>query len=532
MTDTDAKTERRTELAKQGLILRFWAEETPDKPAIISDAGSRTFAELDGGANQLVRALRARGITAGDAIALLCTNRPAFAETVAACSRGGFRLTPINWHLTGEEAAYIVGDCEAKVLIADARLAETAIGAAAQASNLAVKLAVGGEIDGFDSYEKAVADESSDLIDDPTTGSQMLYTSGTTGRPKGVYRPPLPGGAAAAAAAAGAMNIYGYAEYSDDMHLCTGPLYHAAPLAFSLAAPLAFGCGVVLMEKWDAEEALRLITEYKVTHTHMVPTMFHRLLSLPDDVRAKYDTTSMRYVLHGAAPCPVPVKQQMIEWVGPIIIEYYGATEANGFTWCDSEQWLAHPGTVGKPIVGQLQILDDDGKPCPTGTPGTVWFAGATNFEYFNDPDKTKESRDESGTSSTVGDVGYVDEDGYLYLTDRKTYMIISGGVNIYPQETENLLITHPKVLDAAVIGVPNEDLGEEVKAVVQPADGVEPGPELELELIAFCRENLAHFKCPRSVDFEAELPRLPTGKLYKRLLRDRYWQQRGSVIV
>ena len=315
------------------------------------------------------------------------------------------------------------------------------------------------------------------------------------------------------------------------IYLSPAPLYHSAPQA-SVSATIRLGSTAVIMEHFDPEQFIALVERYRVTHSQMVPTMFSRLLKLPDEVRDRYDVSSLECIIHAAAPCPVPVKQQMIEWVGPIIIEYYGATEANGFTWCDSEQWLAHPGTVGKPIVGQLQILDDDGKPCPTGTPGTVWFAGATNFEYFNDPDKTKESRDESGTSSTVGDVGYVDEDGYLYLTDRKTYMIISGGVNIYPQETENLLITHPKVLDAAVIGVPNEDLGEEVKAVVQAADGVEPGTELERELIAFCRENLAHFKCPRSVDFEAELPRLPTGKLYKRLLRDRYWQQRGSVIV
>jgi long-chain acyl-CoA synthetase len=243
------------------------------------------------------------------------------------------------------------------------------------------------------------------------------------------------------------------------------------------------------------------------------------------EVRAAADTSSLEVIIHAAAPCPVPVKQAMIDWWGPIIIEYYGATEANGFTFCDSHEWLAHPGTVGKCILGELLILDEDGNPQPTGTPGTVWFKGATAFEYFHAPDKTRESRNEAGDTSTVGDVGYVDEDGYLYLTDRKSYMIISGGVNIYPQETENLLITHPKVMDAAVFGVPNEDLGEEVKAVVQLIDGVESGPEVERELIAFCRENLAHFKCPRTIDFEDELPRLPTGKLYKRLLRDRYWE-------
>jgi long-chain acyl-CoA synthetase len=260
--------------------------------------------------------------------------------------------------------------------------------------------------------------------------------------------------------------------------------------------------------------------------------MFSRLLKLPDDVRNKYDVSSLECIVHAAAPCPVPVKEKMIEWWGPIIQEYYGATEAHGFTLCNSEQWLAHKGTVGKPLGAELLILDDDGNPCAVGTPGTVWFKGATNFTYFNDPNKTAESRNIAGDTSSVGDVGYVDEDGFLYLTDRKTYMIISGGVNIYPQETENLLITHPKVMDAAVIGVPNEDLGEEVKAVVQLMDDVEPSDEVAQELIQFCGEHLARFKVPRSVDFEKELPRLPTGKLYKRLLRDRYWEGHGTSIV
>jgi long-chain acyl-CoA synthetase len=255
-----------------------------------------------------------------------------------------------------------------------------------------------------------------------------------------------------------------------------------------------------------------------------VPTMFYRLLKLPEPVREAADVSSLEVIVHAAAPCPVPVKEQMISWLGPIILEYYGATEANGFTFCDSKDWLAHKGTVGRAVVGEALILDEAGQECPAGTTGTVWFRGATNFEYFNDPAKTAESRAGAGDASTVGDVGYLDDEGYLYLTDRKSYMIISGGVNIYPQETENLLITHPKVMDAAVIGVPDEDMGEAVKAVVQPGQGVEPGPDLERELIAFCREHLAHFKCPRTVDFQDELPRLPTGKLYKRLLRDRYW--------
>ena len=315
------------------------------------------------------------------------------------------------------------------------------------------------------------------------------------------------------------------------MYLSPAPLYHSAPQA-SVAISLRLGSTSIIMEHFDPVQFLDLIRRYQITHSQVVPTMFSRLLKLPEDIRAGADVSSLEVIIHAAAPCPVPVKQAMIAWWGPIIVEYYGATESNGFTFCDSREWLAHPGTVGKPILGEVLILDEDGSPCPVGTPGTVWFRGATNFQYFNDPEKTAESRDASGTTSTVGDVGYVDQDGYLYLTDRKTYMIISGGVNIYPQETENLLVTHPKVMDAAVVGVPNDDLGEEVKAVVQVAPGVEPGPEVERELIQFCREHLAHYKCPRSVDFEPQLPRLPTGKLYKRLLRDRYWQGRSTSIL
>jgi long-chain acyl-CoA synthetase len=317
-------------------------------------------------------------------------------------------------------------------------------------------------------------------------------------------------------------------------YLSPAPLYHSAPQA-SVSATLRLGSTAVVMERFDPSDFLKLVARHRVTHSQMVPTMFSRLLKLPSEERTAADLSSLETIIHAAAPCPVPVKEAIIDWWGPIVIEYYGATEANGFTFCDSHEWLAHKGTVGKPVLGELLILDDEGKPTPKGEPGTVWFRGATSFEYFNAPEKTAESRDtsdERGTASTVGDVGYVDDDGFLYLTDRKSYMIISGGVNIYPQETENLLITHPKVMDAAVIGVPNEDLGEEVKAVVQPMPGVEPGPDLERELIAFCREHLAHYKAPRTIDFEDELPRLPTGKLYKRLLRDRYWAGHSSSIV
>jgi long-chain acyl-CoA synthetase len=506
--------------AASGMTLAWWAEQVPDNKAIISPTGDRTFAELNANANRLARALRARGLGAGDAVALMCTNRPAFVETWAACLRAGFRITTINWHLTGDEAGYIVDDCEAKALIADAALAHGATGAAAAAPNCKVLLACGGEIDGFESFEAALEAESPENIEDPTPGSQMLYTSGTTGRPKGVYRPPV---AAAAASAQSSVNLWGYQEASRDLHLCTGPLYHAAPLAFSLAAPLAFGVGVVLMERWDAEEALRLIAEHKITHTHMVPTMFHRLISLPEDVRAKYDTSSLRHVLHGAAPCPVPVKQALIEWLGPVVVEYYAATEGVG-SFVDSATWLTKPGTVGKPFgEGQVIIGDEEGNEVPRETVGLVYIKApeATRFQYYKDEEKTKGSF--RGEYFTLGDMGYMDADGFLFLTDRTANPIISGGVNIYPAEVDAVLLEHPAVGDAATIGVPNPEWGEEVKAVVELQPGVEPSDELAKELLEFCRGKLSSFKCPRSVDFVDELPRQDNGKIYKRLLRDRY---------
>jgi len=314
-------------------------------------------------------------------------------------------------------------------------------------------------------------------------------------------------------------------------YLSPAPLYHSAPQA-SVSAALRLGSTVIVMEHFDPEQWLALVERYRVTHCQMVPVMFSRLLRLPAEVRARYDTSSLECIVHAAAPCPVHVKQGMIDWLGPIITEYYGATEANGFTFCTTADWLAHPGTVGRAILGELAILDPVGNPCPTGVDGTIWFRGATAFEYFEDPEKTAESRTGDGAASSVGDIGHVDAEGYLYLTDRKSYMIISGGVNIYPQETENILSEHPAVVDVAVIGVPNEDLGEEVKAVVQPVDPAAAGPELAEELIAYCRVRLAHFKCPRTVDFVAELPRSETGKLYKRLLRDAYWAGHATSIV
>ena len=367
-------------------------------------------------------------------------------------------------------------------------------------------------------------------IADEWLGTSMLYSSGTTGRPKGILRP------LAEQHPSQQLPLFSFLErlwqYRPGMvYLSPAPLYHSAPQA-AVGLTIRVGGTAVIMERFDPERFLQFVETYKVTHSQLVPSMFSRMLKLPDAVRQRYDLSSLEIAIHAAAPCPVPVKEQMIAWWGPIVQEYYGATEGLGFTACDSAEWLAHRGTVGRVLLGELHVLDDQMQPCPTGTPGTLWFKTATPFQYFNDAVKTAQARSSDGSMSTVGDIGYVDSDGYLYLTDRASFMIIVGGVNVYPQECENLLITHPKVADAAVFGVPNEDLGEEVKAAVQLMPGIAAGPDTAEELIAFCAQHLSRQKCPRSIDFEAELPRLPTGKLYKRLLRDRYWQGHKTRIV
>jgi len=522
----DDEAARRDAMFRRGMRLAWWAGQQPDAPAIVAapgvgageGGGDRTFAELNAGSNRIVRALRRRGLQVGDAVALACRNRAELAEVVDACHRGGFRLTPINWHLTGEEAAYIVADCQARAFVADAAVGAMAVGAAAGASTCGVRLSVGGAIDGFEPLDTAMGAEDGADIDDPTPGSTMLYTSGTTGRPKGVHRPFDP-----AADAPPIVNLYGYDETGGDVHLCTGPLYHAAPLAFSLSIPLAFGATVVLMEQWGAALALRLVEEHRVTHTHMVPTMFHRILSLPADVRAAADVSSLRHVLHGAAPCPVPVKQALIDWWGPIVWEYYAATEGVG-CFASPQVWLERPGTVGRPVPDdQVSIRDEDGEPVPPGEVGLVYIkAPATGrFTYFGDEAKTDGAY--RGDHFTLGDVGYMDADGYLFLTDRSADLIISGGVNIYPAEVDAVLLTHPGVRDAATIGVPDEEWGESVLSVVELQRGVAPSPSLADELVTWCRDRLAHFKCPRTVEFTDALPRQDNGKLYKRRLREQH---------
>jgi long-chain acyl-CoA synthetase len=510
------------------------AKERPEQPAFVF-AGTGytvTFAEYEARCNQLAHLFRDAGLKREDHVAFFMENNPAMLIAEGAAERSGLYFTCVNSYLAPDEVAYIVNDCQAKIVISSGAKRAIAMEIIDECPNVKRFLMVDDTAPGWESLEDAVSRYPDDPIPDEKLGAAMLYSSGTTGQPKGIIRPLpdiTPGEALPIMMFVKV--LFGFRE--GQTYLSPAPLYHSAPQA-SVSATMRLGGTAVIMERFDPEEWLRLVEMYKITHTQMVPTMFSRLLKLPEETRKKYDLSSLECVVHAAAPCPVPVKEAMIEWLGPILLEYYAATEAHGATLVNSQDWLTHKGSVGKPVLGELVILDDDNKPCPVGTSGTVWFKGATNFEYFNAPDKTKESRIdvEDGTMSTVGDVGYVDEDGFLYLTDRKTYMIISGGVNIYPQETENLLITHPKVMDAAVFGIPNDDLGEEVKAAVQLVEGVEPGPEVERELITFCKDNLAHFKAPRTVDFEEELPRLPTGKLYKRVLRDRYWQDRETRIV
>ena len=514
------------------------AKLRPLQPAfIMAQSGEAvTYAELDARSNRLAHFLRKQGLKRLDHYAVFMENNSRYLEACGAGERAGLYFTCVNSYLTAGELAYILENSRAQVLLTSK--AKLAIACEALNACPAVKICVVMDADSSTvvdgvrivTLQQATANLPRTPIADETSGTAMLYSSGTTGRPKGILRPlpeqppskPLP--------------LFEFLHklwhYREGMiYLSPAPLYHSAPQA-AVNLAVRSGATIIIMESFDPERYLELIEIYGVTHSQLVPTMFSRLLKLPEHIRTRYDLSSLQVAIHAAAPCPAQVKEEMIKWWGPIIDEYYGATEGLGFTSCSSAEWLAHRGSVGKVLFGDLHILDDDMKPCPVGTSGTVWFKTGSEFEYFNDPQKTAEARSPDGSMSTVGDVGYIDADRFLYLTDRSTFMIISGGVNIYPQECENLLITHPKVADAAVFGVPNSDLGEEVKAVVQPMPGVVPGAELAAELLEFCAANLSRQKVPRSIDFDAELPRLPTGKLYKRLLRDRYWGDKTSRIV
>jgi len=504
------------------------AAKNPDKPAYIFAASGETvtYGDLEARSNQGAQLFRSLGLAVGDHIAIMMENHPAFFTLCWAAQRAGLYYTAISYRLQEEEVAYIVEDCEAKVFITTHAQRDLA-GRLAGRLNVH-RFMLDGTIEGFGSWEDAVAAQPAAPIADETEGADMLYSSGTTGRPKGI-KVPLSGEPLGSAGGLLGLTQALYQMDENVRYLSPAPLYHSAPLRYNMAV-MRHGGTSVIMERFDPEEALALIEKHRLTHGQFVPTMFVRMLKLPEADRLRYDVSSLKVAIHAAAPCPVPVKQAMMDWWGPVIHEYYAGTEGNGFCAAGPQEWLAHPGTVGRPLLGAVHICDDDGRELPPGETGTIYFSDGGTFEYHNDPDKTADSQHPSQRGwTTLGDMGYVDEDGFLFLTDRKTFMIISGGVNIYPQEVENLLVTHEKVADVAVFGVPNEEFGEEVKAVVQPISMDLAGPELAEELIAFCRAHLAHLKCPRSVDFEAELPRHPTGKLYKRLLRDRYWEGHGK---
>ena len=484
-------------------------------PALIV-AGGRTvsYGELYARSQRVAALLYDAGLRRGDGVALVLPNRPEFLEITWGCQLSGLYYSAINTHFTSDEVAYVIEDSEAKAVFVD--------------TGADIRISVGGDGRDWSSYEEVLA-----TAGDPppiSDGSEMLYSSGTTGRPKAVRRPlPEDGRGSWAQKVLEYTLTQRYGMSTSSVYLSPAPLYHAAGVNYTMAVQRV-GAASIVMPRFDADEVLRLIETYRVTHAQFVPTMFVRMLKLPEAVRERYDVSSLQCVIHAAAPCPVDVKHRMMKWFGPIIHEYYGGTEGFAGTTIGPEDWLAHPGSVGKPMTA-VHVIGDDGAECAIGESGELYFEGGPSFEYFKDPAKTASVSNEHGWR-TLGDMGYVDEDGYLYLTDRSTFTIVSGGVNIYPQEAENLLVMHPKLVDAAVFGVPNEEFGEEVKAVVQPADGVAAGPELEAELIAYCRAHLAAYKCPRTVEFDADLPRDPNGKLYKRRIRERYWQGRSSRIV
>ena len=494
------------------------AASHPDRIATIM-AGSgdtMTYGELEARSNQVAHLLRSNGLKRGDTIVVFMENNLEYLAICWGAQRAGLVYVAMATKLTAEEAGYIVSDSGASVIFAGASLA-------AVAANLPVvtaRYALGGSIAGYEPYETAVAAQPTSRIADESCGRDMLYSSGTTGRPKGV-RGALPEGKLEDGEALTSMVAMLYGFRPGMIYLSPAPLYHAAPLRYCMSVH-RYGGTVVVMEKFDPEAYLANIEKFHITHSQLVPTMFVRMLKLPDDVRNKYDLSSLEAAIHAAAPCPVDVKQAMLAWWGPKIHEYYSATEGAGFTSIGPKEWLERPGSVGKAILGTIRILGDDNKELPPGVPGRIFFAGGPEFSYHNDPEKTAATITEHG--ATFGDIGYVDADGYLLLTDRVAYMIISGGVNIYPQEAENVLTMHPKVADVAVFGVPDEVMGEAVKAVVQPHNWADAGPELEAELLAFVRSKLSHVKCPKTIDFLPELPRHDTGKLYKRLLKDKYW--------
>ena len=497
------------------------ARTTPEKPAIIFANGTQiTYAELDARSNQVAHLLRRAGVARGDAVAVYLENEPAYFEILWGCQRVGAYAVPISARLVADELSYIVQDCGAKLLFASATLESIARDAVSALNGVAL-LATGA------AYEAARDVMARTPVADEVAGAEMVYSSGTTGRPKGI-RPALPAGAIDAPTRMTALARSRYGMDEDTVYLSPAPLYHAAPLRWAMTVH-RLGGTVVVMEKFEAEAVLKLIEAHRVTHAQFVPTHFSRLLALPAEVRARYDAGSLRAVVHAAAPCSREVKLAMMAWWGPILYEYYAGSEGNGVTVASPDDWLRHPGTVGRGVGCEVKICGEDGEPLPQGAEGVVYFAGGMPFEYHNDPEKTAASRNRHGWS-TLGDVGRLDEDGFLYLTDRKNFMIISGGVNIYPQEIENVLLSHPQVVDAAVVAAPHSDLGEQVTAVIQPVNWSMAGAALAAALRVYLRERISPVKVPRQIDFMEELPRLPTGKLMKRYLRDAYFGANDAV--
>ncbi|WP_422062340.1 acyl-CoA synthetase [Sphingopyxis sp.] len=500
-----------------------YASTTPDKPAIIVAGTGETisYAELDAASNRAAQLFRAHGLGHDDVVAFMLENTPHYYGLTWGAQRAGLRYVCISSRLTQDETDYILENSGAKILIVSADLGP----AAQQLKTRITRYSMGGDIAGWPKIEDELARMPAERIADERAGVDMLYSSGTTGRPKGV-RVPLPEDPAIDAP--NSLVLLASAAFgisADSIYLSPAPLYHAAPLRWSMTIH-RLGGTVVLMKKFDPEAALAAIQHYRCNAAQFVPTHFVRMLKLPDAVRAQYDVTSMKGAIHAAAPCPVPVKQAMIDWWGPVLLEYYAGSEGNGMTFATSQDWLAHKGTVGRPIMGALHIVGEDNETeLPVGEEGAVFFESENVFEYHDDPEKTASSRNAKGWS-TLGDVGKVDDEGFLYLTDRKSFMIISGGVNIYPQEIENHLVTHPKVADVAVVGGPHEEMGEEVIAVIQPADMADATDAFRDELITYAREKLSGVKIPRRIDFLEALPRHDTGKLYKRLLRDQYWDK------
>ncbi len=513
--------------------LGFWKIATGDPNHLaLVDPNDRdmTAGELLAASNRLVHGLRRLGLQRGDVVAVVLPNGAPIIELYLAVTQAGWYLVPINHHLAAPETAYIIQDSGAKALVCDERFGEMGRAAADELGFPAQARFGVGRVPGFRPYAELSEGVPSTLPEDRAAGQVMNYTSGTTGRPKGVRRKLMPFDPDTVGSMfAMFLSMFGIAPHDDNVHLTGSPLYHTAVLMFA-GCSLHYGHTLVLMDKWTPESSLAVMERRRVTTTHMVPTQFHRLLALPDEVKRRYDVSSLRHVIHAAAPCPVDVKRRMLEWWGPVIYEYYAASEGGG-SLVTPEEWLRYPGTVGRAWPSsEIRIYDDDGNVCPTGQPGTVYMAlGVQDFEYHGDQAKTSANRRDG--FFTVGDIGYLNEDGYLFLCDRKIDMIISGGANIYPTEVENVLLAHPKVADAAVFGIPDEDWGEQVKAAIEPAAGIDPSAALAEEIIAFCTERIAKFKCPKSIDFIAEMPRDPNGKLYKRKLRDPYWQGRTRAI-